>query len=90
MFGGEVGRVAVAVVDRCLRHELLDLYRVRAIDRDVGEFLILDLDILVLADSIAFDLLLVLDDLTRHTIDHLPLEAVAGGAVECVEADFLH
>jgi hypothetical protein len=47
------------------------------------------LDVLVLADRIAFDLFFGLDDITCDGVDHLPLEAVTGRAVEGVEPDFL-
>ena len=54
-----------------------------------GELVVLDLDVLVLADGVAFDLLLGRNLLAGHAIDHLPLQAVAGGAVQGVEADLL-
>ena len=53
-----------------------------AFDGDVGKLIVLDLDILVLADGVALDLLLGGHFLARHRIHHLPLETVAGGAVE--------
>src|SRR5215510_8698715 len=90
VFGGEVvGCVAVAVVDRGLGYELLDVNGVRAFNRDVGELVILNLDVGVLADGIALDLLLGRHFLPGDGVHHLPLQAVAGGAVEGVEADFI-
>ena len=51
-----IGRVAIAIVDRRLWHELLDVDGVRAFDGDFGELFVLDGHVLVLADRIAFDL----------------------------------
>ena len=49
VLGGEiVRRVAIAIVDRSLGHELLDVDRMRAFDRDLGELLVFDLDVLAL------------------------------------------
>jgi len=73
-----VRRVAVAVVDRCLGYELLDLDRVRAFDGDLDEFRILDLDVLVLPDLVAFDHVLATDGLPCHRVDVLHLDAVIG------------
>jgi hypothetical protein len=71
-----------------LGHKLLDLNGARALKGDVGKLIVFDLDILVLADGIAFDLLFGRHFLAGDRIHHLPLQAVAGGAVERVEADF--
>jgi len=88
VFGGEVvGGVAVAIVDGDLRDELLDVDGVAALDRYVGEFVVLDLHILVLADGVAFDLLFGRHFLLGDGVHHLALEAIARGAVEGVEAD---
>ncbi len=46
-------------------------------------------DVLVLADGVAFDHVLVLDHVAGDGVDHLPLQAVAGGAVQRVEPDLL-
>lgn len=69
-------------------HELLDVDRVAALDRDLGQLRILDLHILVLGDGIAFNHVVVFHDIAGDGIDPLPLEPVAGGAVQRVEADF--
>ena len=60
-----MGRVPEAIVDRGLRHELLDLDGVAAFDGDVGQLVVFDLDVGVLADGVAFDLLLGGHLLTR-------------------------
>jgi hypothetical protein len=44
-----------------------------------------DSDVLVLADSIALDLFLALDDVTSDSVHHLALQAIAGRAVQGVE-----
>src|SRR5262249_1746801 len=58
-------------------------------NRDVGELVILNLDVGVLADGIALHLLLGRHFLPGDGVHHLPVQAVAGGAVEGVEADFI-
>ena len=67
----------------------LDVDGVAALDRYVGEFVVLDLHILVLADRVAFDLLLGRNFFLRDRIHHLALQAIAGSAVQGVEADLL-
>src|SRR5262249_35193129 len=54
--GSEVVRAAqIELVDLSLRHELVDLDRALALDRDGLELFGLKLDVLALADLVAFD-----------------------------------
>src|SRR6516165_6821246 len=50
-----VRAVQIELVDLFLRHELIDLDRAFAFDRDRLEFLGIDLEVLVPTDSVAFD-----------------------------------
>src|SRR5215218_8668194 len=73
---------AKAIVDSRLRHKPFDVDRARALNGDFGELIILYGHILVLAHRIAFDHVVVLDHIARDRVDHLPLQAIAGVAVQ--------
>jgi hypothetical protein len=55
--------VTVAVVDRGLRYEFLDLDGVRTLDGDLGKLLVFDLDVLVFGYGIPLHDILALDHL---------------------------
>src|SRR5262249_25692663 len=52
-----------------------------------GQFVVFDLDILILADLVTFDDIIAGNGLAGHRIDVLQLDPVARFAVEPVEAD---
>ena len=64
-----VGRFEIALVDLLARHEALDVDRVRALDPDRFELLVLDENVGALPDLVALDLVLVLDRLAGLGID---------------------
>src|SRR5262249_12030023 len=68
-----------------LRHEGLDLDHLRALDLELLQVLVLDLDILALADLVALDPVGGIDGLLGDGIQHLLLQPVSSLAVERVE-----
>jgi hypothetical protein len=56
-----VGGVAITIVDSRLRHKPFDVDRAGALDGDFLELLVLNGHILILADRVPFDHVLVLD-----------------------------
>jgi hypothetical protein len=59
---------------------------VRALDLDGVELVVLNLDVGVLGDLVALDLVLTLDWLVGSGVDHELLEAVACLTIQAVEA----
>src|SRR4051812_41639951 len=84
-----IGLVDVDVVDLGAGHEGLDVDRVRALDGDGLDLLVLDDDVVAFADLVTLDLIGGFHDLAGIAIDELPAQAVAGLAVEQMERDAL-
>ena len=84
-----VGPLVVALVDLLLRHELVDVDGVRALELDRVDLLGLDLDVLALGELVAPSLVVLVDGLAGLLIDHLLAQAVAGLAVDLVEVRLL-
>jgi len=84
-----IGRVEIALVDFGVRHELVDLDRVVALDRDRVELLVLDLDEGALGVFVAAALVGGVHRLARHLVDELLAQPVAGDLVDLAERDAL-
>ena len=57
------------------------------LDLDLVDLLVLDRDVLALVDLVALDDVLALDLLAGQFVDHALAEAIAGLAIELVQAD---
>jgi hypothetical protein len=79
----------VELVDFAPRHELVDIDRLGAFERDRFQFLVGDLDILAFGDFVSLDDLLRRDFLAALGVDLAVADAVAGGAVDLIETDLL-
>ena len=84
-----VGPLVVALVDLFFGHELVDVDGVRALELDGVDLLGLDLDVLALGQLVAPALVVLVDDPPGLFVDHLLAQAVAGLAVDLVEAGLL-
>ena len=84
-----IGPDQIAVVDIGLRHELVDLDGAGGFQRDVVEFVLGDLDIGVGIDLVALHDVVGGDLLAGVGIDLHVFDAMAGVAVDLVEADLL-
>src|SRR5438045_2748586 len=82
-------RVVPDPADRIGRHEAVDVNRASAFEGDSIEFLVLEHYVLAILALIAFDLVFVIDRLAGLGVDIAGMDAVAGRAVERVEAQFL-
>ena len=82
-----IGIVEIELVDLLARHELVDLDRALALDRDRFQLFRLELEVLALADLVALDDVGRLDLVAGVGIDLAILDAMAGVLVELVEAD---
>jgi len=81
--GGEVvGRVEVKLVDLGARNEALDVDRVITLDLDGLDLLVLQHDVLALADLVTLRLVLRLDRLAGLLVDELAAHAIASVAIE--------
>jgi hypothetical protein len=86
--GGDVVRnVPIKFVDLTPRHELVDLDRVRASDRDALQFIASYFDVATLADLVALDDVLVADGLAGHGIELAVFDPVPGISVDLVKSD---
>src|SRR5215475_13848403 len=83
-----VRAVQIEFVDLFLRHELIDLDRAFAFDRDRLEFLGIDLEVLVLTDLVAFDDVIGVDFFFAVGIDLAVFDPMTGLFVDLMEADF--
>src|SRR5262245_24635111 len=83
-----VRAVQIEFVDLFLRHELIDLDRAFAFDRDRLEFLGIDLEVLVLTDLVAFDDVIGVHFFFAVGIDLAVFDPMAGLFVDLMEADF--
>jgi len=79
----------VKLVDLGFRHELVDLDRLRTFERDGLQFVVRDLDVFALGDFVALDDLVRRDFLAGLLVHLAVADAVAGLAVDLVEADLL-
>src|SRR6185437_3545210 len=79
----------VAVVDLGARYEAVDVDRVRALDLDLLELVVLDHQVLALADLVAAPDVLALDHVAALAVDQLLLQPVAGLLVDAMEAHLL-
>ena len=84
-----IGFVEIDAVDFRHRHEFLDVDGVRAFQRHIVEFVLLDQHILALLDLVTLDAILRLDRLAGFGVDDIVADAIAGLAVDDVEADAL-
>ena len=80
-----IGRVVVARVDLGAGHEFVDVDRMRALDLDLVELVVVDEQVRILGDGVALGLVLVLDHVPGFGVDELPLHFVAGLAIDGVE-----
>jgi hypothetical protein len=87
--GNVIGIVQVQFVDLVLGHELVDVDRALALDRDSFELLGIKLDIFTLSDLIALDDICRIHLIGRFGIDLAVLDTVAGFLIELMEADLL-
>ncbi len=69
--------VEIDFVDFIARHEGLDVDRMRTLDRLLGDFSFIERDVIVLADFVAANHFVALDDVARHGIDILLSKPVA-------------
>src|SRR5262245_23323441 len=79
----------IALIDFVLRHEAVDVDRVRALDLDCLELILFDLDILALAELVAASLVVPVNDLAGLLVDHLLAQAIACAFVDLVEMRLL-
>jgi len=70
-------------------HELVDLNRALAFERDCFELFWTDFDVLALADFVAFDDVVAFDLITRLRIDLAILDPIAGVLIDLMKADLL-
>src|ERR1700730_16444892 len=87
--GNVIGIVQVQFVDLVLGHELVDVDRALALDRDSFELLGIKLNIVALANFIALNDICRIHLIGRFGIDLTVLDTVAGFLVELMEADLL-
>ena len=87
--GDVIGIVQVDFIDLVLGHELVDVYRALAFDRDGFEFLGIKFDIVALADFVALDDICGIDLVAAFRIDLTVLDAIASFLIELMEADLL-
>src|ERR1700730_9060142 len=87
--GNVIGIVQVQFVDLVLGHELVDVDRALALDRDSFELLGIKLDIFTLSDLIALDDICRIHFIRRFCIHLAVLDTVASFLVELMEADLL-
>jgi hypothetical protein len=82
-----VRNVAIELVDLIPRHELVDLDRVRASDRDGLQLVIGYFDVAALAHLVALDDVFVADRLAGHGIELAIFDPVPGLPVDLVKSD---
>src|SRR3954465_6947671 len=82
-----IGRREITVVDLLARHKALDVDRMRALDLDLGELVILDFDVLTFGELVAAPDVVLLNRITGDGINVLLLESVPGLFVDAVERD---
>src|ERR1700738_275219 len=87
--GNVIGIVQVQFVDLVLGHELVDVDRALALDRDSFELLGIKLDIFTLSDLIALDDICRIHLIGRFGIYITVLDAMASLLIELVKADLL-
>src|ERR1700730_9059600 len=87
--GNVIGIVQVQFVDLVLGHELVDVDRALALDRDGFKLLGIKLDVIALADLVAFNDVGGLDLIPVLGIDLAVHDAVPSLLVELMEADLL-
>ena len=80
-----IGRFEVARVNFGARHKFFDVDRVRALDLNCVQFIVVHQQKGILADGIALGLVLGLYDLARFGIDELAFDLVARFAIDGVE-----
>jgi hypothetical protein len=81
-------RIYIALVDLTPRNELVDVDGPRAFNLNGLELLVLENEILALADLIASRNVLPRDDLAGLGIHILLLEPVSGFPIDAIETDF--
>src|SRR4029079_5244426 len=79
----------IEFVDLGPRHQLIDLDRLLAFQRDCLELLVADLDVVAFLNLVGLNDILLLDFLARVLVDLAVTDAVYGLRVDLVEADFL-
>jgi hypothetical protein len=87
--GNVIRVVQVQFVYLVLGHELVDVDRPLALDRDSFKLLGIEFDIVALADLVALDDICRIHFIGRFGIDLAILDAVAGFLIELMEADLL-
>jgi hypothetical protein len=81
--------VEIALVDLGARHEAFDVDRVRALDRDRLELVVVDRHVLALADLVAAALVRGIDRVAGLLVHHQLAQAMAGPGVDLVEMRLL-
>ncbi len=82
-----IGFIEVKAIDLGNRHEGFDVDRMRAFQRDLVEFVVLQLDVLVGLDLVALDPIFLVDRLAAFGVDDQIAHPVAGLLVDDVEPD---
>src|SRR5262249_31676630 len=80
-----IGVLQIALIDLGLGHELIDIDGVSALDLDLLDFLVVDLDVLAFADLVAATHLLPRDRLAGLRIHHLLANTIAGLLVDAAK-----
>src|SRR5262249_50790089 len=81
--------VEIALVDLVPRHESVDVDRVRALDLDRRELVVVDRHVLALADLVAAPLVRGVDRIAALLVDHQLAQAMARPGVDLVEMRLL-
>src|SRR3954451_22258158 len=82
-------RIVPDPTDRTGRHKAVDIDRAGAFQRDRLELLVFEHNVLAVLALVAFDLVFIVDRLAGLGIDIAGANAVAGGAIERMEAHLL-
>jgi hypothetical protein len=79
--------MGIAIINFGPRHETVDLNRVSALDLDLLDLVVLDVEVLTPPDFIAAADLFIIDDVAGFGVNHLLLKPIAGVFVDTVERD---
>jgi hypothetical protein len=87
--GDKVRGAPIELIDLVPWHELVDLYRVRAPDRNSLQFIVIYLDVVALADLVALDDVLLTNRLAGHGIKLAVFNPVSSLPVDLMKSDLL-